>query len=140
MAKKKKTRPIRTLIKERRSLDHELGTAISRSVVASKPDGTQVTIPVQVGQSVVARMTKTGVTYGLSLNRLALPFQENGFYQLTLMQGDNGLIWMVFPTKPLWAFQIDLIIDDRVVMMGRHASTEGLPAGSIVEQASIQLT
>jgi hypothetical protein len=109
---------------------------------AAVPAGERPPFTVPAGANVAVRIVKSGVIYGLSVNLTALPFNETGFYPLTTLvpNEDNGLVWTIFQTKPIWAFQIDLIVDNQFFPLERRASNQP-PATTfpVIDQVVIQL-
>lgn len=139
----KKPRAIRVILRERAQLDAELGLAISTDLQTAAPDhADRPTIKVKAHNQLTARIVKNGVTYGLAVNKLPLPFQEKGVYPLTMLgPGVNGLVWLVFPTKKPWAFQVQLLVDGNVFVLDQHTSAEpSTGTTTIAEQQPIELS
>ena len=135
----KKPRAIGAILKDREKLHKELGFAISSELALAALNHTnRPPIAVQSGSQVAVRMVKNGVVYGFALNKLQLPFQENGFYPLSLVPGTNGLVWLARPAKKPWAFQVQLLVDGTVVAIDQHSSAEtSAPTTTIIEQQPI---
>ena len=128
MAKQEDKKRVTALLRKRRAIEKELGSALSKVAGLSAVPVASGLVTVRATDDVIAQIVKNGIVYTFALNTLALPFAENGFYKLTLTQGQtNGLQWVVFQSKDLWAFQVSLIINGMVMVLDRASSAQNPP-------------
>jgi len=116
-------------ILERRNIaNRELGAALAASTAASGPfTSRRPIIEVAPGDQVWVRMVKAGVIYSFALNLTPLPHNDRHVYRLLLQAPMNGLVWTVYPTKPEWAYQVDLAINGQVFLLDRAQWQLGAP-------------
>jgi hypothetical protein len=115
------------MLKKRADLNRDIGRALNARVtgLTAAGDG-RPPITISHTAAVAVRMVKNGVVYSFALNLAHLPFQESGVYPFRLQPNtSNALLWTVFQSKTPWAYQIDLIVNDQVILLDRRSSGEG---------------
>jgi hypothetical protein len=126
-AKKATPGTVVKMLKQRDELDRRIGRALGARVtgLTASADGREP-ITVSHTAALAVRMVKNGVVYSFALNLRPLPFQESGLYPFRLQPNtSNALLWTVFQSKTPWAYQIDLIVNDQVVLLDRRSSGGG---------------
>jgi len=130
---------VNKLVGQRRRLDVEIGKALADISAKPAPKSSAIgqSIHVPSGAKVAVRIAKAGLAYSFALNLHALPFDPNNFYFLILPVGVNGLVWTLAATKPVWAFQVDLIVNGQVRVLSQGISSPGTKPPSLQQQVLI---
>jgi hypothetical protein len=129
MAKRPTIAQISKLIKTRGALDRQIDDTLSDHVTGLKLATGRPAIQVSHNDVVALRVVRSGVIYMVAFNLTPLPLQASGLYQFTLLPGTtDGLLWTVHQTQDPWAYQIDLIVNDQVILLDRQRSADGTAA------------
>ena len=128
MAARPTTNAVVKMLKKRGDLDRDIGRALTARVtgLTAAAATERPSITVSHTAAIAVRMVKNGVVYSFALNLTPLGFQESGVYPFRLQpHSRNALLWTVFQSKTPWAYQIDLIVNDQVILLDRRSSGEG---------------
>ncbi len=126
------------LLLQRQEVSSAADAVLTRMAGETSLPGVEVpSIRLRSTDRVAVRVHKEGVFYSLTYNRQPLPFNETGVYPLSLSPGTNGLGWLVFKAKDRWAYQVELVVNNNVVVLDRRSHTDGSSLPQIGQRALI---